>query len=639
MKPHTPIIPKININAHRKKQSSASSVAAQAQAKIEGAQNIKILDQGRIEDGLNKKDGTPMLTAVFPKTGGGTPQKVDLSYLLKYPELKPMFSDAFIQWGESKESASRKTIAGLLKSGFFSYLTKRHSTTITPYELDDEVMLDFRDYLLRGKHLSPTTVNGHLSGLRTILENLRHGSWVNEARRIAERIPSGPTGSHHSREPREVLDIATLLAIMEAAENEVMAIEKRWEDGRRLIDEGLKNLSSNTRQVSNTRADYKELSTCLAALDSTYKTVIPELSAIQSLNPALAQSIIKIHRMDRVSGYFYPSSRDMVPFVILLTISTVFNPDTVLSLSWQSIKFDRDRAGTPAIEIIGEKERANKSLIRLLDPEASVSSKISLKYLLFCLKKITARIRDSVPEEHRERLFIYCESRKKNRNGRSFGSLGNNHFTPSCDGSWQRNLVLFSQENKLPHFTLGQLRPTILDMVQFIDGSLEAAQKVGNHGSPVTTWKYYTSSGVKKRYRERLGQVIMLRERWLSSNGDIDPRRLTPDQDKGSATPGFICLDPLDSPRPNQKRDKLCADYGACPACPLSGARPNDPSSVAYYTALERAIFASQYDMSPSTWLQRWAPVLADLRALLKIVPGNVLEASKKYRINLPNVG
>lgn len=638
----SPIAPSIRRTGRNKKQSSASSVVAQALAKKEHTNNIQPLEQTRVEQGLNTKTGFATLTAIFPKKGGGVPQKLNLSYLLEFPKLQPIFTEAFLQWGISKEPTSRKGYAAQLNNGLFAYLKASYPPSITPHELDDELLLGFRDNLLHAKKstpLSPRTANCYLSAVRAILESLDHGPWASEAQRIAERVPSGPTGSHHWREPIEVLDIPTLLAIMQAAENEVIAIEKRWQHGRQLIADGRKNLASSNRTLTNTRADYKDLATCLAALDAANKTVIPAISVIESHSPALAQAIRKIHRMETVSGFFHPSSRDMVPFVVLLTISTVFNPDTVLALSWSSIRFDKDRAGTPAIEIVGLKERASKNLVRLLDPEASVSSTISLKGLLSCLKEITARLRAATNTEHADRLFLFCKSRKKDRCGRSFGSLGNSHFTPSGDGNWQRNLELFTQDNKLPHFTLGQLRPTIIDMVQFLDGSLETAQKVGNHGSPITTWRHYTSSGVKKRYRERLGQVIMLRERWLDSNGDIDPRRLTPDQDKGAATPGFICLDPFDSPRSNQKREKLCTDYGGCPACPLSGARPNDPSSVAYYTALERAIFASQFTMSANTWLQRWAPVLADLSALLKIVPSSILEASRKYRINLPNVG
>jgi len=54
---------------------------------------------------------------------------------------------------------------------------------------------------------------------------------------------------------------------------------------------------------------------------------------------------------------------------------------------------------------------------------------------------------------------------------------------------------------------------------------------------------------------------------------------------------------------------------------------------------LEQAIFKSQSKMSAKTWLERWAPVLADLRALLALVSSEVSDESKKIRITLPSVG
>lgn len=222
---------------------------------------------------------------------------------------------------------------------------------------------------------------------------------------------------------------------------------------------------------------------------------------------------------------------------------------------------------------------------------------------------------------------------------KGFGVDGEKNQPSSRDIVWATALKNFIKDNKLPSFTLGQMRPTILDLVQFVDGSLEAARKVGNHGNPATTWTHYTSGGVRARYRERIGQVIVLRERWLQTGGDIDPRCLAPGQDKGAATPGFSCLDPFDSQRPNQQQGRLCKDYGGCPSCPMAAAHPSDPLCVGYYTALEAAIYRSQGAMSARTWIERWTPVLADLAALRAWIPPNVLEASREISIQLPNVG
>lgn len=512
-----------------------------------------------------------------------------------------------------------------------------------PRDIDDELLAGFRDSLLnksgaRGKGLHPNTTKHALGALRSVLEPLAYGPWAHAAGRIAELVPSGPAGASQKVVPTEVLGMAQLLAIIGAAEAEVLDIKQRFAKARVLLAEGRARLQDIGRLTNNTRADYRELAVCLAAVDETCPGVFHDLKVLQARCPALGWAVQCTHGMGGVTSYFYPSGRDLVPFALLLAIATVFNPDTVLSLNWSNIDVDKNQAGTPAVEIIGAKGRAVRDLVRVLDPNAAVSSRLSLKQMLICLREITERIRPHLAPEHADRLFVYVQqSRAKVPKG--FGVAGEKNQPPSHDTVWWKALKNFIKDNKLPSFTLGQMRPTILDLVQFMDGSLEAARMVGNHGSPATTWTHYTSGGVRARYRERIGQVIVLRERWLQTGGDIDPRRLAPGQDKGAATPGFSCLDPFDSQRPNQQPGKLCKDYGGCPSCPMAAAHPRDPLCVAYYMALEAAIYRSQGTMSARTWIERWTPVLADLAALRAWIPPDVLETSREISIRLPNVG
>lgn len=633
-------VPKIPARRDRKK-SSAVSVVAQALVKAGGAKHVAPLIFTRIEDGVDPKTGRPALTAIFPNSVAGVPRRNDISFLLEFPNLRPMFEDAFLKAGASRAPSSRAEMFRGLNRGFLAYLRILNLTQIHPSDIGDEVLIGFREWLLRpatGKPMHPRTVGKSLGTVRLLLDSVETGRWAADARRISERVPFGVVGGQRRIEPTPILPLDVLLMIMAGAEKEVLEIEARWHRGRELIAKGREELTSPTRRLLNNMNDYADLAICLAEIDTTFPNTIPDLNSIAGKNKRLANAIQHIHTQGRISSFFHPTPRDLVPFVLLLTICTVFNPDTVLTLEWSCINRNTEQAGTPAVEIVGIKGRASSDLVRLLDPACGVSQSLSLHRVLDCLEEICARIRPVACQEHADRLFIFVPERT-NKTACSFGSHSGGNEPPSSDITWRHNLQRFIRTHQLPGFSLGQLRPTIIDMVQMIDGGLEAAQKVGNHRSPTTTWTHYTSSGVRNRYRERIGQVIMLRERWLSSRGDIDPRRLEPGQDKGSATPGFICLDPFDSPRPNQQSGKLCTDYGACPSCPLSGARPNDVTSVAYYTALEQAIFRSQPHMSAKTWLDRWAPVMADLRALLTLVSDEVLQESKKIHITLPLVG
>lgn len=626
-----------------KKLSSAASNVAQAKARMMRGGKVGFIAQTRAEHGIDLKTGEPTLTAIFPREGALEPHHVDLSFLLAFPSLQPMFTDAFLSWGAALLPSTRLNSRDNLRRYFFAYLKSSWSNMLHPGEIDDELLSGFRDNLLfkssgRGKALHPGTVADALSVLRSVLGTLVTGPWARAANRIVERVPCGPSGANRKNNPTEILGLEQVLAIIEAAEKEVMAIEQRFARTPTLLAEGYARLRGPSRLTDNIRANYRDLAVCLAAVDEAYSGVVPDLAVIKARNGALGGAVQCIHGMGLISSYFYPCARDLVPFALLMAIATVFNPNTLLSLNWTNIDCNKDQAGMPAIEIVGIKDRAARDMVRLLDPDATVSSKFSLKQMLACLRDITTRIRPHLASEHANHLFVYVQQSSAKR-PKAFGLDGERSMQSSADPVWMNSLKKFIKDNNLPSFTLCQLRPTILDLVQFMDGSLEAARKVGNHSSQATTWTHYTSGGVRARYRERIGHVIVLRERWLQTDGVIDPRRLVPGQDKGAATPGFSCLNPFDSPRPNQQPGVLCKDYGGCASCPLGAAHVDDPQCVAYYMALEVAIYRSQGGMSARTWVERWTPVLADLAALRTWISPDVLEASRELSIQLPNVG
>lgn len=628
-----------------KKPSSAAVVAAQARTKTNSEQNVESLTQTRTEIRKHPKTGRQQLVAVFPGVLREEPNEVTLNYLLNFPGLEPMFSTAFLQWGDMLEPLTRAAAAKSL-STFFRYLKKHWGLGLEPDDIDDELLIGFRSVLLdeprgNGKPLSQKSVTAYLGVLRSVLGALDSGVWSKSARAISVRVPSSPTGSHRKGAPIEVLGLNVLLAIIDAAEKEVLEVRERFLRGKALLAEGRgrQHITSPLKKnVGQGYGDYYDLQGCLAGVDLAYAAMLPKLTKIAAQHPQLERSIRSLHGHGRITSYLYPSSRDLVPFALLLTFATLFNPATVLKLDWQDVDFEKEHAGRRAVEITGEKKRGSRDLVRLLDPQGGVSSKLSLQQLLETLKDISCRLRTCIVERHSDRIFVFGLEQGKEY-ASSFDSIGAKKARSSSDTIWNHALEQFYSQNSLPKFSLAQLRRSVLDLVQFTHGDLETAQKVGNHGSPVTTWVHYTSDGIKKRYRERIGQIVIMRERWFQTGGDIDPRRLTAAQDKGAATPGFSCLDPFDSPRPNQIRGKLCKDYGGCPSCPMVAAHPGDPICVGQYMALERAIYRSQPAMSSKTWLDRWVPVLADLKALQTHIPDTVLAESRKISIELPNVG
>jgi hypothetical protein len=650
-----------------KRVSQAERVVATASARQAREGDVAALPSTRLE----RKDvnGKRTLTAIFAGKKGGKPHQIDLSYMLDFPGLCALFGKGFLAWGKDQSPKTRHLVLRGLRRGWFGYLVAHQLLTITPDQLDEQVMAGFKEWLNRnkkkdGKPLSPNTIRILLGSLRLILA----GSGANE---LLDRVPLGPRGARRKTQPTEVLRLDELMIVMEAVEKEILALRDRWARGRQLLAIGRLQLvagiglelSPTRNQTAKSEAN---LALTLAILDQRYPGVIPDLSVISLDDSLLGSNVRYAFGSGKVTGYFYASARDLVPLALFLAFATVFNPDTVLELEWKNIDRNVDRIGdgrpairfdvvredegqgaaesgdqdyaVPLTKVTGNKPRAQRQLVRLLDPEASGTDQVSLNLVLDLVTEMTARIRPHVTDggEYVDRVFLYVQQAKTKR-PKGFGSA---KLGSSGVQAWQHSFQNFITDNNLPNFTLKAIRATLLDYVQLFNrGDLEAARAVGNHRSLITTWTHYTSSLVKRLLQEATGETLLVRERWLNSGGVIDPRLFHEWTNKGCATPGFHCLDPFDSPRPNQKKGRLCAAYGECPDCPLSAAVPNNPRNVMLYEALRRAIYRSVATMTAPMWMLRWAPVVAALDALLSNVPPAVLEKSRQLVVELPAVG
>jgi hypothetical protein len=594
-------------------------------------ENVTQIVMTRLDCGSDK-NGIPFLRAIFPNNSGGEPASIDLSYLLDFPNLLELFTSAFLVWGSPVTNLSRMEVSGTLKRYFFAFLASAGYQQAAPHDIDDQLLAAFNRFLIEprrnGQPLHPNTVGDALGAIRRVLGVLDSGALASVAVSLAERVPPGPIGADRKSDAVDVISLENVIAIVAAAEKELRDLKTRWERGRKLIDEGRHELAKGHR-------NFQDLAVCLAAIDAAFPGVIPDLPEIYAHDRALGSAVQYVHKVIRITSYFYPTGRDLVAFALLLSAATAFNADTVLSLAWSNVE-SVDRLGKPAIKIIGLKPRGGEDMVRLLDASVDDPNQVSVTMLLGLLRTITERIRPCIEVlDQKDKLFVYVQQFSA-KQPKSFGNIKQG---PTNDIVWTRALANFRKDNNLNHFTLSQLRPTLIDMTLFLNGDLAAAQAVGNHRKPYTTWTFYTSDGVKKRFLERLGEVLVLRQRWIDTMGVIDPRRLTQRQDKSAATPGFICLDPFDSPRKNQSKGRPCKAYGECPSCPLAAADLGDASTVALYFALKQSIYQSQTSMSAQTWLLRWAPVLADLNALLEMIPQSMSESSKSFHFTLPLVG
>lgn len=652
------------------RRSHAQLVVETAQRRNAEQGNVQKLPSTRIEHGT--ADGKPTLTAIFPKKGGGEPQRVDLNFMLEFPGLADFFGEAFLKAMKANVIRTRIEAARNLSSYWFAYLRGRGYTNLRPENLDEQIVTGFTTWLHKGRKadgnaLHPMTIGVRLGALRGALgaSNMPH---------LVDLVPRGPRGATRKTNPTEVLQFDQLLAVIGAVEKKVLALRDHWQKGQSLLMQGRELLRHGALLVKNPNgnkvkaAGESNLALALAMIDARYHGVIPDYKVIIADNELLGKTIQYAIGTKTMTGYFYASSHELVPLALSIAIATVFNPYTVLKLNWKDIdrnvdplsngrravQFDvteeddkveasmeaeaSNATESPLAKITGDKPRAGRQLVRLLDPEASGVNEVSLNMVLDLLIAMTEQIRPFViePERYGDRIFLHVQrSRVKRPKG-----FGGDTYDAGGDEVWRKALRHFIKDNNLPEFTLKTIRATMLDYVQLFNrGDLEAARQVGNHASRITTWTHYTSSLVKRMLKESTGETLLVRARWLDSDGKIDPRKHRELTNKGCATPGWMCLDPFDSPRPNQKQGRLCSAYGECPDCPLSAARPDNPRNVMLYEALRRAIYRSITRVTAPMWQDRWAPVVAALDGLLANVPAQVLQESRKLTVELPDIG
>jgi hypothetical protein len=615
----------------KRRRSAAVDIAASRDRRSRPSSVAVLARQTRVE--VDQRDGVKRLIARFPIPLEDD-QEVDITFLLALPNLWEMMAEGFRVWGSGVARTTRYVRAGTLHLGIVSYLLER-SPTAGPADLGVH-WTSFKSWLDHyvtsddASVLSPPTCKERYSALRPLLHCLLdHPFWGDTAAKALDEYPvnqyrnSGRHSQPRQRLPRDVLE-----RIDAAAQRELIAIRDRLNEGQRLIADG-------TRLLLRGTPDYKNFSVVLARLAYLYPTMIPHQDQVRATDSKLAHWLYLPksrggHGVTKVGSYLYASSRDLVPFVLLITIDGLLNPDSVLTMTWPMIT-EWDRAGEPCYRVTASKPRAGHDPSKFVDPALYTT-------WIDTLKRATERIRSDLPLHARDRLFVFAQLWGEARTGSYFNSATSS--TASSDPAWKLALKRFQELNGLPYFNLSQLRPTGADEIGIRWGS-QAAQTALEHEEWRTTERSYAKSGTRDRERESLGTVVQTYERFIGTSGRSDVRRLriTPTMDKGSATPGYACLDPYDSPRPGQRKERLCSAYGECPACPLAGFDDKNPLAVASAVALRTAIHGAQRDIAPQAWLLRWVPVLKSLEGQLSTVTSEVAHRAALFKIRLPTVG
>ena len=591
------------------------------------ARKVEMLRPQRKAESSSTKSDAPDWRASFIAVDG-VRDIVELGFMSPAPNIGTALRRAFVLWGQGVGQRTRVAAARNLRVGLFEYLRLAGKEQCGIDALDRAFFFGFIRWLnqprpnMGMKPWAHGTRDALLTPVRTLVESLEKDEvFGRAARNVSECIPFNPWPGRTTKSvpvPRMHMD--DLQKVVKIAEAEIERIEKRFLTPK---------FDTRSSPVTGT------FEHCLQLFAERFDGTLPTRNQIKDNHSDLFPLVRTSGWLSKMPAYLYAEPRDLVPFVLLIAVATGFNPETVLSIDRRKVE-TIERMGNRFVQITGSKNRAHSDQVSVVREISN--SGIGLRRILDLLEVVTRRLRVSVvDEQHRNLLFLYSPATRGQKLARGF--LSRNDC--STVGIWRHSLQRFILEHGLRDFNLRRARPTLLDEIWFNTGDATVVRSFSQHRSVETLWKHYTSDGTRQRFRERIGETLLLQARWWQSDGRINPRAtaLPPRMDRGAATPGFLCLDPFDSPRANQRKGALCTAYGECGSCANAAASATDPAAVALYLAMHRAVLDSRTLIAPLCWATKWAGVADDLAALISSISVEVLQKAAAIRTTLPKVG
>ncbi|RYH67974.1 MAG: hypothetical protein EON54_03295 [Alcaligenaceae bacterium] len=531
-----------------------------------------------------------------------TQAPLDVSFFWTFPLLADKLAVAYFRLAKNLAVGTRINYLGDLSNGFFSFLKEVHfpPKDFATTDISSEVLDRFTDWL-RGRdkgvqRLKIEDQKRYYSAIRRIVQKLDAGEVAEDL-----RIPKPYFGKKAPTPGRPIIDAEIYEAMLRASYNEMRV---RIAQVSSVLTGLEKRRTALGLGMTASRLNPQSLIDFLLLLEFYYDTQIISSRQLHKEHPELAVHLQSHGGFDEVHLQRAPSDRALVPFVIVFSAFTNYNPETARGVNVSRIK-EYSLFGTKRIAVFGEKDRATSLQKRTFARDADEGADQLIEFI----KLWTAPIRARANLLDQDRLFLFAITR-----GRSAGTVANwvdpsKRVAPSH--GWYRPLLRFQKENGLPAFTLAQIRGTSLDRVRedFLN-DIKAVQTLGGQKSADLLEAKYNSSANHARNDERLIKTVAVRRRWVSTGGKThDPRGEPWITDLGCATPGFRCFDPFDSPVLGELKGRLCQAYGHCPNCGLAHVARLDPHALGRILQLRKRVAEVRERTSPARWKEVWEPI------------------------------
>ena len=549
--------------------------------------------------------------------------------------LQGVLEKGVLQLASTKKLSSVSQNLRDLKSGFCAFLKQeingsnatREFFGAAKFAADD--LTKFAQYL-RSAELSNSSRDGRAHAFKNVIKAyLTVASYSDPDFLAIEALSKTPafkslpkdakanTGSIKSKakDAEKFLSYDQMIAIHDAAEAEVRKVTLEWRHMQGLIRQGNTLLDGGRSwEASDLKTNLPLL---LAVTGREFPTLLPPLKEIRKTHPHIEAALRSLSNSEITGLAFakralYAGASQLLPFFILLLFITRYNKGVLDNLSWSDIA---DRGDVFAFAPF--KPRAHSFQTRS-ELAGDAIDPLSLRSMLSVISSMTERLRRASPNAESDRVFLYMPDKSSVVSAGLGGVLNQREM-----GTFRT----FLKRNSLDDFTISSIRATLLDAITNGGGGINEAAREGNHSETITTLRHYTSIRTAEGRRITLAESTLQMERWADTKGKMDPRHLTSKADLKSATPGFGCLNPYESPLADETVGRLCQLEGHCARCPNAILRSDNPTLIAYVVAYAEAA-AKATHLSPIVFDE----LLNGYKQLFKEVPGEVL----KMALQLP---
>lgn len=572
------------------------------------------------------------------------PQVLDLTNWLALGDCSTQVAEAFARHYVSKRRTTRFNSSKSFYYGFVQYACNNGIKLHQPSDAHPNILKNFLIWLSNyngyqkptdkqenqesiegAKKASPWT-RIHLWAVckavfNQLLRNSPDGMWVVE-------IPKKPfAGEKFIPAGKKAVDLKLYIDFLASAADEAIDLIDTVQPHFKIIADAVKRIQSGGVY------DPTKIDDVVAKVLIDYDWIVPERKYLQKFDPDTFRDV-SMHGFTNVCRLAHPQFSDLIPFLYLVASHTGFNQQPLTYIRLGQI-IESSILGVTRISLSPEKYRSGTILRRSF---VRTEEKLSVARLIDFIVEWTVYIRRIAPHFAKEDLWIFANKMKSGADGnhpvRSLASQEKNN-----QNEISNHIRRYCERKRFKFTGLREIRFSFSDLfLRARPGDLEGLRILLGQKWISTTADHYRSTHAFADGQELLAGAMSMQQRWIGSGGKVDTRSTGEKRERTAATPGFICLDPFDSPVPGQQKGRLCGAYGKCPGCALAASDADSSYALARFFQLaeeyEKAkarlgseVWSRKYHLCADALISEWIPGLT--------TPTSVAGAQK---INLPRL-